>query len=164
MHPFKEFSFSSFFGGESSSWTGFSGPMHTGRNARCNAKKWSQIPFCCLLCYALLIACSMNSPVATIGFVPPNLLRFSHRVWCAWGLSRRRKRGSDPAGCLTPSIFLKSCSFQPKTTILLISTSPVRFSGLSSRGQNPSWIRMARGARFCNLVTSNDEVSVWKRQ
>ena len=37
----------------------------------------------------LLVACSVNSPVATIGFSPPNLLRFSRRVWCAWGLREK---------------------------------------------------------------------------
>ena len=51
--------------------------MHTGGDARRNVKKWSQVPFCCLLCHALLIACSVNSPVAAIGFAHPNLLRFS---------------------------------------------------------------------------------------
>ncbi len=51
-------------------------------------KKWSQVPFCCLLHHALLIACSVNSPVAAIGFVYPNFLRFWRRVWCAWNLKR----------------------------------------------------------------------------
>ncbi len=56
------------------------------RDARRDAKKWSQVPFCCLLHHALLLVCSVNNPIATIGFVRPNLLRFSRRVWCAWGL------------------------------------------------------------------------------
>ncbi len=47
-------------------------------------KKWSQVPFCCLLHHALLVACSVNSPVAAIGFVHPNFL--PPRVWCARGL------------------------------------------------------------------------------
>ncbi len=65
-----------------------SGPMHTGHDARRKGEKWSQVPFYCLLHHALLVACSVNSPVATIGFAHPNLLRFSRRVvWCAWGLS-----------------------------------------------------------------------------
>ncbi len=43
-------------------------------------KKLSQVPFCCLLHHALLVACSVNNPVATIGFAGPNLLRFSRLV------------------------------------------------------------------------------------
>ncbi len=43
-------------------------------------KKWSQVPFCCLWHHVLLVACSVNSPVATIRFVPPNLLVASHLV------------------------------------------------------------------------------------
>ena len=44
-----------------------SGPIHTGSNA----------PGPILM----LVACSVNSPVATMGFLRPNLLRFSRRVW-----------------------------------------------------------------------------------
>ncbi len=71
--------------------------MHTGRNAQ----KWSQVPFCCLLLHVLLVACSVNSPVATIGFSHPNLLCFSHRIWCAWGLKLygflKRERTTFPS-------------------------------------------------------------------
>ncbi len=43
-------------------------------------------PILLLVASWLLVACSVNSPVPTIGFVRPNLLRFSRGVWCAWGL------------------------------------------------------------------------------
>ncbi len=58
------------------------GPIHTGRDTRCDVKKWSQVPFCCLLHHALLIACSVNRICASY------LLHFSRRVWCAWGPNR----------------------------------------------------------------------------
>ena len=43
-------------------------------------KKWSQVPFCCLLHHALFVACSVNNTVVKTRFVCPNLLRFSRRV------------------------------------------------------------------------------------
>ena len=53
----------------------------------------------------LLVACSVNSPVATTGFLRPNLLRFSRRVWCAWGLKKHlpqsaKQRKDFSLGCL----------------------------------------------------------------
>ncbi len=46
-----------------------SGPCtHWTRRAPQREKKWSQVPFCCLLCHGLLIACSVNRTVATTGF------------------------------------------------------------------------------------------------
>ncbi len=56
--------------------------MQTGRDVRCNANAMRKNEPGPIL---LLVACSVNSPVATIGFVHPNLLRFSRGVWCAWG-------------------------------------------------------------------------------
>ena len=65
-----------------------------------DATKWSQVPFCCMWRHALLVAYSVNSPVATTGFARPNLLRFWRRVWCAWGLKSESSRN----GCrnITP--------------------------------------------------------------
>ncbi len=64
-----------------------SGPIHTGKqHATRHAKKWSQVPFCCLLRHALLGVCSVDSTVAFNVFSRPSLLRVSPRVQCGWGL------------------------------------------------------------------------------
>ena len=61
--------------------------MHTECDARRrDAKKMEPGPILLLVvsCVAHCLQCEQS--VATIGYVPPNLLRFLRLVWCAWGL------------------------------------------------------------------------------
>ena len=48
--------------------------IHTRRNARSDANKWSQVPFMCVMCCLLLY--SVFRTVVTTEFSHPNLLRF----------------------------------------------------------------------------------------
>ncbi len=79
--------------------------MHTRRHRDATQKKMEPGPI--LLHHALLVACSVNSPVATIGFACPNLLRFLHRVWCAWGLMPLRVVSSGPRSWLKPALYIR---------------------------------------------------------
>ncbi len=64
----------------------FWGNLHTGRDARSNVKKWSQVPFWCLLHHTLLGAAVWTVLLLLMGFSRLSLLRFWRLVWCGWWL------------------------------------------------------------------------------
>ena len=71
-------------------------PIHTGRDARSDTNKWSQVPFVRMILHRLLLSvqcvqdCCYNRICTTY-----NLLRFLRRVQCGWGLSLKKKKLSD---------------------------------------------------------------------
>ncbi len=108
----------------------FFGPIYTGSNTRDttrNATKWSQIPIVHIRC---CLACSVYSPVATTGFVRPNLLRFSCRVQCGWGLPS----GSNQiSGCISIKMYSSRLLFSlpPQQRTLLGSKPGEHLSAVS---------------------------------